>query len=55
MIKKIAIIASGGNSQAMNNAIITIVKQANAAGIEAYLIKDGYCGVLHGKYVQIAP
>ncbi|MDR2847131.1 MAG: ATP-dependent 6-phosphofructokinase [Mycoplasmataceae bacterium] len=49
-MKKIGIIASGGNSQAMNNTVIAIVKQAYKNNLEPYLIKDGYCGVLRGDF-----
>jgi 6-phosphofructokinase 1 len=48
-IKKIGIICSGGNSQAMNSAIIAICQQAEKFNYEAYLIKDGYYGVTYYK------
>jgi 6-phosphofructokinase len=44
---KIAILASGGNSQAMNNTIITIVDQAIKNKIKVELIRDGYKGLIN--------
>ena len=52
MTKKIAILASGGNSSAMNNAIITLVRKAKMYGIEVELIYDGYKGLLEKKFVK---
>jgi 6-phosphofructokinase 1 len=49
---KIGIIASGGNSPAMNNAVIALVKYGQLNGIEVVLIKDGYKGVLAKEFVK---
>ena len=48
-IKKIAILASGGNSPGMNNCVITVVKHAIANKITPYIIYDGYKGLLEEK------
>lgn len=52
MIKKIAILASGGNSPAMNNAIITLVRKAKSLGISVELIYEGYKGLLEENFVK---
>jgi 6-phosphofructokinase 1 len=51
MIKKIAILTSGGDSQGMNNAVRAIVKSAKAAGIEAFLVYEGYKGLVENLLV----
>ena len=48
MIKKIAILTSGGDAPGMNPAIRAIVRSANANGIESYLIINGYKGLVEG-------
>ncbi|GHU30680.1 hypothetical protein FACS1894166_00760 [Bacilli bacterium] len=49
---KIAILASGGNSPGMNNAIITLVKTAQVHKIDVLLISDGYRGLLEDKFTS---
>ena len=44
-IKKIAILASGGNSPGMNNVIITLVRKARLYKWDVELIFDGYAGL----------
>ena len=51
MIKKIAILTSGGDSQGMNNAIRAIVKSSKAAGIETFLVYEGYKGLVENLLV----
>lgn len=46
MIKKIAILTSGGDSQGMNSAIRAIVKSAKAFNLEPFLIYEGYKGLV---------
>ena len=48
MIKKIAILTSGGDAPGMNNAIRAVVKEAQANGIEAFLVFEGYKGLHSG-------
>lgn len=48
MIKKIAILTSGGDSPGMNNAIRAIVKGARINNIEPMLVYDGYRGLHRG-------
>lgn len=52
MIKKIAILASGGNSPAMNNAMITLVRKAKSLGWEVELISNGYEGIILNKFFK---
>lgn len=47
MIKKIAILTSGGDSQGMNALIFNIINMANIYKIETYIIKNGYCGLFN--------
>ncbi|MGL4343019.1 MAG: 6-phosphofructokinase [Metamycoplasmataceae bacterium] len=49
MIKKIAILTSGGDSQGMNNAIRSIVKSSYFFGLEPYLVYEGYKGLVEGN------
>ena len=44
-IKKIAILASGGNSPGMNNVVITLLRKAHIYNWEVELIYDGYAGL----------
>ncbi|MGL5308807.1 MAG: 6-phosphofructokinase [Metamycoplasmataceae bacterium] len=46
MIKKIAILTSGGDSQGMNCAVRAIVKSAKIYGIKPYLVYEGYKGLV---------
>lgn len=48
MIKKVAILTSGGDAPGMNNAVRAIVKHAKANGIEPYLVYEGYQGLYEG-------
>ena len=49
MIKKIAILTSGGDAPGMNNAIRAIVKESRAHGIEPFLVYEGYMGLHQGN------
>ena len=53
MIKKIAILTSGGDSPGMNNAIRAIVKESLANGIEPYVVLEGYKGLHQGNIEKI--
>lgn len=48
-MKKIAILASGGNAPAMNNAIITLVKQAMVRKMQPFVVYDGFQGLIEDK------
>lgn len=49
MIKKIAILTSGGDAPGMNPAIRAVVKDALAKNIEPFLVYEGYKGLHEGK------
>lgn len=46
--KAIAVFTSGGDSQGMNAAVRAVVRMAITCGSEAYLIKEGYQGMVDG-------
>lgn len=52
MIKKIGILASGGNSPAMNNAVITLVRKAKSLGWNVELISNGYEGIIKRHFFK---
>lgn len=54
MIKKIAILTSGGDAPGMNNAIRAVVKEAKSNGIEPYLVYEGYKGLHTGAIKSAA-
>ncbi len=53
MIKKIAILTSGGDAPGMNAAIRGIVRSALNEGLEVYGIKDGYYGLYHDHVIKL--
>ena len=50
MLKKVAILANGGDVAGFNAVIRAIVKSAENKGIECYGILDGYNGLLKNQY-----
>lgn len=46
LIKKIAVLTSGGDAPGMNNALRAIVKNANNNNIEVFFIYEGYKGII---------
>lgn len=52
MIKKIAVLTSGGDAPGMNAAVRGVVRTALGEGIEVYGVKDGYLGLYEDR---IAP
>ncbi len=54
MIKKIAILANGGDVAGFNAVIRGIVKTAENHGIEAYGFLDGYNGLLKNDYIKLS-
>lgn len=49
MIKKIAILTSGGDSQGMNNAVRAIVKAGKSFELETFLVYEGYKGLVENN------
>ena len=54
MIKKVAILANGGDVSGFNAVIRAIVKTAENKGIECYGFIDGYNGLLKNNYVRLS-
>ena len=54
MIKKVAILANGGDVSGFNAVIRAIVKSAENKGIECYGFIDGYNGLLKNEYKKLS-
>ena len=54
MLKKVAILANGGDVSGFNAVIRAIVKTAENKGIECYGFIDGYNGLLNNNYVKLS-
>ncbi len=54
MLKKVAILANGGDVSGFNAVIRAIVKTAENNGIECYGFIDGYNGLLKNNYVKLS-
>lgn len=55
MIKKIAILTSGGDAPGMNAILNTVVRSATISGIDTYLVKGGFKGLVEGRFVLASP
>lgn len=53
LMKKIAVLTSGGDSQGMNAAIYAVVRMALDNGLEVVGIEDGYQGLIAGSVVPM--
>ena len=54
MIKKVAILANGGDVSGFNAVIRAILKTAENNGVECYGFIDGYRGLLKNEYVKLS-
>ena len=54
MIRKVAILANGGDVSGFNAVIRAIVKTAEHNGIDCYGFIDGYNGLLKNEYVKLS-
>ncbi len=54
MVKKVAILANGGDVSGFNAVIRAIVKTAENNGVECYGFIDGYRGLLKNEYIQLS-
>lgn len=54
MVKKVAILANGGDVSGFNAVIRAIVKTAEEKGVEVYGFIDGYRGLLKNEYVALS-
>ena len=52
MIKKIAVLTSGGDAPGMNAAVRSVVRTSLNYGLDVFLIYDGYLGLYKNKIVQ---
>ena len=53
MVKKVAILANGGDVSGFNAVIRAIVKTAEQNGVECYGFIDGYNGLLKNDYIKL--
>lgn len=54
MVKKVAILANGGDVSGFNAVIRAIVKTAEQHGVECYGFIDGYRGLLKNEYIPLS-
>ena len=54
MVKKVAILANGGDVSGFNAVIRAIVKTAESNGVECYGFIDGYRGLLKNDYIRLS-
>ena len=54
MVKKVAILANGGDVSGFNAVIRAIVKTAESHNVECYGFIDGYRGLLKNDYVKLS-
>ncbi|MGI8574747.1 MAG: 6-phosphofructokinase [Egibacteraceae bacterium] len=48
-MKRIAVLTSGGDAPGMNAAVRAVTRAADAAGVEAFAVQDGYSGLINGE------
>ncbi len=53
MIKKIAILTSGGDAPGMNTAVKAVVNAAIEKGLEPYIVYEGYLGLTTGNFKKV--
>ncbi len=53
MIKKIAILTSGGDAPGMNTAVKAVVNAAIHEGLEPYIVYEGYLGLVNGNFKKV--
>ncbi len=52
MIKKVAVLTSGGDAPGMNSAVRAVIKEAKLKGIEPYIVYGGYHGLVENKIIH---
>ncbi|NLY62233.1 MAG: 6-phosphofructokinase [Erysipelothrix sp.] len=55
MIKKIAVLTSGGDAPGMNAAIRSVVRSSMSYGIKVFGVRDGYLGLIHDDIFELGP
>lgn len=53
MIKKIAILTSGGDAPGMNTAVRAVVNAAIEKGLDPYVVYEGYLGLTSGNFKKV--
>ena len=53
MVKKIAILTSGGDAPGMNAAVRVCIRAGLYYGKEMFVVYDGYKGLLEGNIQQV--
>ena len=51
-MRRIAVLTSGGDAPGMNAAIRAIIRTAVEAGFEAFGVRDGFEGLMDGRFVD---
>ena len=53
MLRRIAVMTSGGDAPGMNPAVRAVVRTAVARGVEVYGIRQAYAGLLAGDFERL--
>ena len=53
MLRRIAVMTSGGDAPGMNPAVRAVVRAAAAEGVEVYGIRQAYAGLLAGDFERM--
>src|SRR5574344_2068374 len=53
MVKKLAVLTSGGDAPGMNAAIRVVIRAGLFYGIDMYVIYEGFKGLLEGNIKQV--
>jgi len=54
-MKRIAVLTSGGDAPGMNAAIRSVVRTGYKKGWQVYGIREGYFGLINGKFLPLGP
>ena len=52
MVKKIAVLTSGGDAPGMNGAVRAVVRGAFSMGIVPVCVNNGYSGLINGDFLE---
>ncbi|MDX1932855.1 MAG: ATP-dependent 6-phosphofructokinase [Capsulimonadales bacterium] len=55
MLKRIAVLTSGGDAPGMNAAIRAVVRTGTVRGAEVFGVRQGYSGLLLGDFLPLTP
>lgn len=53
MIKRIAVLTSGGDAPGMNACVRAVIRAALSYGIEPYVVYEGYKGLIENKFEKV--